>query len=520
MLLQHQQTHGTLIIRRSDAGRLTTTGPEQLSLGYSVRAGSTFPDQHDHQKRTSASEDGVWARWTWDGHRLRVTNDRFGFLPVYFAELPGGFGVSTSIMDLLRAGANTQLNDAAIAVFLRLGYYVGNDTPFQNIQLLPPCSELTWDGSKVDLKQSAPPIPGRQSSLSRHDAIQQYGERFQEAVETMLPSMTERMCVPLSAGRDSRHILYALVRAGRRPEQVITVRSAPPRPSTDAEMAAKITAALKLPHTIIEQSDDRFADELEKDLLTGFCADEHAQMVPVARWLNENAVDVSWDGIAGDIFSCGVYNDSSLLDQFRNRRFAELSSFLLADEGYLNGALSAVAYQRWNRSLAIDRLSQELSLYSDLPNPVAPFFFFNRVRRELALCPYGMLNQKTQILAPYLNHAIFDLLIDLPFEFFRGRQFHSEAIDQFYPEMPKFEYISSPSGSVLEHRRRIWKFAGRMARFSFQNEQQPSWVRRGFLLPRLAKAMIDPQFGTEVPVLFSRLLVMLHLENTLQKTTC
>jgi asparagine synthase (glutamine-hydrolysing) len=214
VLLQHQQTHGTLIIRLSDAGRLTTTGPERLSLGYSVQAGSTLLERHDHHGRSSASEDGVWAQWTWDRHRLRVNNDRFGFLPIYFAKLPNGFGISTSIMDLLRAGANAQLNDAAIAVFLRLGYYIGNDTPFQNIHLLPPCSELTWDGSKVDLKQSAPPISGRQSSLSRHEAIQQYGERFQEAVEAMLPSVTERMCVPLSAGRDSRHILYALVRAG------------------------------------------------------------------------------------------------------------------------------------------------------------------------------------------------------------------------------------------------------------------------------------------------------------------
>ncbi len=221
-------------------------------------------------------------------------------------------------------------------------------------------------------------------------------------------------------------------------------------------------------------------DEIEKDLLTGFCADEHAQMVPVARWLNEHRIDASWDGIAGDIFSCGVYNDGGLLDQFRDRRFAELSAFLLADEGYLNGALSDEAYQRWNRELAIDRLSEELALYADLPNPVAPFFFFNRVRRELALCPFGMLNQRTQILAPYLNHDVFDLLIDLPFEYFRGRQFHSEAIDQFYPELPRFEYISSPTGSVTEQRSRIWRFATRMATFSLQGEKRSPWVRRAF----------------------------------------
>ncbi|MFN9718631.1 MAG: asparagine synthase-related protein [Planctomycetota bacterium] len=518
MLVQHPQTHGTLILRRDRSGHLMAYGPENMALGYSVSSaadphvGDSEADQH--------RKGGVWARWAWNGSTLTVTNDRFGFLPIYFAELPDGFVVSTSIPEILGAGVSATLNDAAIAVFLRLGYYVGNDTPFASIRLLPPCSRLTWNGAGCHLTQSAPAIPGQQSTLSRADAVRLYGERFQHAVEAMLPQRESKMCVPLSAGRDSRHILYALVRAGRNPEQVITARSAPPRPSTDAEMAARITASLQLPHTIIEQSDDRFADEIEKDLLTGFCADEHAQMVPVARWLNENAIDVSWDGIAGDIVSCGVYNDSGLLEQFRHRRFDALSSFLLADEGYLNGALSDAAYRRWNRGLAIDRLSQELALYADLPNPVAPFFFFNRVRRELALCPFGMLNQRTQILAPYLDHDLFDLLIDLPFEYFKGRQFHSEAIDQFYPELPKFDYVSSPTGSVPERRSRIWRFAGRMATYSLQSEGRSPWVRRSFLLPRLAKAMLNSEFGTEVPVLFSRLLVMLHLENALRKSSC
>ena len=42
-----------------------------------------------------------------------------------------------------------------------------------------------------------------------------------------------------------------------------------------------------------------------------------------------------------------------------------------------------------------------------------------------------------------------------------------------------------------------------------------SCIRRGFLLPRLAKAMVNREFGTEVPVLFSRILVMMHLEESL-----
>ena len=503
MLQPHPDRSAALILQRDEDGRIVARGSQKAQLGYRISG----PGVNEG--------DGVWVEWKWTGSELVVRNDRFGFLPVYYCALPSGFGVSTSIMDLLRAGADDGLNDEAVAVFLRLGYYVGNDTPFRAIQLLPPGSQLTWNGHGPCLRSTALQISTTVSQLSRQQAIDEYGHRFQEVVESMLPDSSDRMCVPLSAGRDSRHILYALVRAGRLPQMVVTAKSAPPRPCTDAQIASQITAELKLPHTVLSQSHDRFADELEKDFMTSFCADEHSQMVPVAKWLDREQFSVSWDGIAGDIFSCGVYNDNRMLAQFRNRQLKQLSCDLLADDGYLAAYLTPHYRERWNRDLALNRLSRELEQYADLPNPAAPFFFYNRVRRELALCPFGMLNHQTQILAPYLSHGIFDLLINLPFEYFRGRLFHSEAIDQFYPELPQVEYVSSPVGFVPEKRSRIWKFAGRLGSLALSGKSSHSCIRRAFLMPRLAKAVLNRNFGTEVPVLFSRLLVMLHLEETL-----
>lgn len=68
------------------------------------------------------ADEGVWARWLWDGRCLTVRNDRFGFLPVDYCEFPDGIGVSTSAIDLLNAGEDATLDDAAVAVFLRLGF--------------------------------------------------------------------------------------------------------------------------------------------------------------------------------------------------------------------------------------------------------------------------------------------------------------------------------------------------------------------------------------------------------------
>ena len=230
MLHPNPDRQATLILSRQPSGSLTVTGKSSASLGYRYSGAGV------------SEGEGVWAEWNWDGHQLTVRNDRFGFLPVYYAQLSSGFGVSTSALELIRAGAATDLDDAAVAVFVRLGYYIGNDTPFKSVRLLPAGSELTWTEGTPSIRTLAPPISETVSTLSREQAVYEYGVRFQEVVEAMVPAASERMCVPLSAGRDSRHILYALVRAGRSPSMVVTARSAPPRPSTDAQIAAKITA--------------------------------------------------------------------------------------------------------------------------------------------------------------------------------------------------------------------------------------------------------------------------------------
>ncbi len=503
MLVRHKDYAGTLVIRSTGSGNWQVEGDTDIALGYSV--GDV----------TEKSTEGVWARWNWDGQRLLMSNDRFGFLPVFYAILSDGIGVSTSAMSLIEAGASARLDDAAIAVFLRLGHYIGEDTPFEAIRTLPPGTDLTFENGELTLSTNATALPCDQSALSRQDAVHAYGEVFQQAVEEMLPPEDVDMVVPLSAGRDSRHILYAMVRAGRAPKSVITARSMPPRPDNDAQTAAQITRAMNLQHVIVEQSDDRFADEIDKDLLTDFCSDEHAHMMPVARWLADQQTQVSWDGIAGDIISCGVYDDSRMISQFRNHDFTGLCSWLLDDEGYLPGFLTTTAMKRWSRELATERLSKELEKYADLPNPAAPYFFYNRVRRELALAPFSLLNKQTHVLAPYLNHKLFDLLINLPFDYFEGREFHSEAIDQFYPELPRFPFISVHSGSILERRQRTWKFATRFMRMTMQGGAEASSFRNRQLLPRLAKATINRQYGTEAPNLFARVLVVMHLEQTI-----
>lgn len=69
---------------------------------------------------------------------LRVQNDRYGFYPLYYFIRPGEVCVSPSLVQLLSEGAPTAPDVAALAVFLRVGWFIGEDTPFQHIRAFPP----------------------------------------------------------------------------------------------------------------------------------------------------------------------------------------------------------------------------------------------------------------------------------------------------------------------------------------------------------------------------------------------
>jgi hypothetical protein len=101
MLYRHKDFSGTLIITADGTGGWHGQGDIDINLGYSIG------------NNPETATEGVWARWKWDGCRLVVSNDRFGFLPVFYALLPDGIGVSTSAMALVKAGANATLDDTA-----------------------------------------------------------------------------------------------------------------------------------------------------------------------------------------------------------------------------------------------------------------------------------------------------------------------------------------------------------------------------------------------------------------------
>ena len=386
------------------------------------------------------SFDGIFAEWSWDGRRLTVRADRYGASPIFYAVDGARLLVSPSLVKLVEAGAPTGVDEAALAVCLRLGFCLGDDTPFQSIRTLPPDGTLTWEAGTVTVSGGYRFVPPQR--LSRDAAIDGFIDLFRQAMSRR-PPVDEDVVVPLSGGRDSRHILFELCESGHPPSYTVTIPRYPPRASEDERIAPLVAHELGVPHVLLAQTDSRFLPELRKNWETHLCSDEHTWYVRMVDELTGKAGTL-YDGLGGALSVPNRFLSREALDLFEAGKTRELAGRLLqslarSDEPFLMGVLRAPFRKALSFDRAVGHFAEELERHRAAPDPIKSFNFWNRIRRELALVPYGMMRGVPTVYSPYLDHHLYDFLSSLAPEVMSptlsasDKSFHSEAVLRGYP---------------------------------------------------------------------------------------
>ena len=424
----------------ADHSAVRATGMLRSSFGHRLAA-------------TTHGPDGVFAQWSFEDGRLLVETDRYGMYPLFVHIGKQEIFISPSVVKLLELGVPRDLDLDALCVFLHIGFFLRDETPFRAIRALPPAARVEWTRSSVSI--SGEPIFVRPQEIDRDDAVDAYIELFRQAIRRR--QSHGRTVVPLSGGRDSRHILFELVDAGRKPDVCVTAHYFPPRPDEDAIVAPRVAAAVGVRHVLLEQGDELDA-EVSKNLATGFCTDEHAWFAVVAEFLSHGS-DTVYDGIGGDVLSAGLFltpdrlekqsrgSYGELAETFFKPRYARTLSKLLARE--IRPALSP--------ERAKERLAAELATHAGAANPIGSFCFWNRTRREIALAPYAMGPASATVYAPYLDHELYDFLASLPVEMLVDRSFHTDTVRRAFPEHADigFERKRLDHPDARRHDRRI-----------------------------------------------------------------
>jgi asparagine synthase (glutamine-hydrolysing) len=457
---------------------IVTSGLPTCLLGHKISRGP------------NAKADGVFAEWHWDGQRLALENDRFGMFPLFYFATDDEFCVSPSIFKLLCEGAPRTLDWAALAVFLRAGYYIGDDTCFEAIRTLRPDARLEWTDGHLHVSGGYHfAMPQR---VSRESAIEGYVLLFRAAMDRRLPEHDD-FAVPLSGGRDSRHILLELCERKRPPRYCISGRRYPPATGEDERIAAIVAGALGVKHVVVEPPNREVSALMATNVITNMTAWRRAWKLSIAEY-ERSTVRASYDGIGGDVLSGGSSLDQRRVELIDAERLQEYCRYeLRVAHGVLQDIVPKQQYRLMSDEVAVARLEEELRRHLSAANPVVSFNLWNRTRRFDSSSPYGVSADLT-VYSPFFDHDLCDFLLGLPAEMTIDRQFHDDAIRAAYPKYADLPYEKRiPETAGAPDRRHTFRTVRDLTAYILRARPR-RLASPSFVLPRLGAGLAS--FGS------------------------
>lgn len=465
-------------------------------------------DTDSHSYRDNPTR-GVFVFWSWSENRLIVRNDRYGFYPLFYFVRQDEIAVSTSILKLLALGASSDLDPGGLAVFLRTGSFIGDSTPFREIHAFPPNAVAEW-GDGVWSLSGGPRLPQLQE-LTLDRAIDGYISLFRAAIRMRVRS-GERVGLPLSGGRDSRHILLELCHSGHRPDFCMTVEQYPPKSNADVEVARILAEAVNIKHFVVPQPPSQLQQELHKNYITEFLAEHPVWALAIETFIR-NKADTSYNGIAGDVLSEDYFLNRELLKYYELGMTDDCARYYLDqfnNEGILESWLEPNAYQSFNRQRALESVCEHVKLTEGAPSPSGLFYFWTRTRRNISLMPFRILNRSVEMRAPFLDYNLYDFLVSLPVSFQVDNRFHTQVILRAYPE---YKHIAFASESLSSSGYRIHA----LNVLKYLTFSRSKLVKRSWLVFVLTSAIVNNDFGFVRKLNIRRIIWLIQLEHLIEK---
>lgn len=382
-------------------------------------------------------EEGVFARWKWDGTRLTAQVDPLGFFSLFFWHDENTVIVSPSILQLIAQGADPTPDQRALGVFYRLGLFINEDTPFQRIKVLPPGGKLVWKDGDVTITRRD--LPTSEQNVSRDTAVDGIIELTRASLKNVAASTSKDLVLPLSGGRDSRHILLGLEHLGALPKACATYQHCGVPFNSETRAARAICERVGVRHEVLGHSRPMTGDILRSLTLTSLCSDEHAQMMPMHDYLAGQSV-AALDGIGGDILTNPDDAAASHYVHSQKGDFAAIArdmmvghSAVLRRPGITDGPgeLFSPVPEAETRAYIAETIAQ----FRDTPDPYQSFWFWNRTRREIGFVSSALFATGGTVYCPYLDTRFVQFCLSLPRSVTKDQKLHNDALLRGYPHV-------------------------------------------------------------------------------------
>lgn len=394
---------------------------------------------------------GPFAEWQWDGTTLTATVDPLGYFSLFVYRKGNEIAVSPSILHLLALGADAEPDPLAMAVFHRIGLFVEDDTPFRHIKVLPPDGRLIWRDGVATVTGGAQ-VP-QEEALTRDQAVEAFIELPRASLRRFLAAWEGPVVLPLSGGRDSRHILLELAHQGRKPDTCVTFHVGGRYLDKEVLAARAVAERVSVRHTLLGKPRMRLRDTVRALLLTQLCADEHAQMMPMHDYLSGSPA-AALDGIGGDILTNPDDSAAEFITLARRGDFAGIARSMadghgriISRPGHTGGA--GALYSAELEAAAIDRIAGAIRRFEAAPDPYQSFWFWNRTRREINFVSTGILGEAAMVDCPYLDPEFVKLGLSLPWSVTCSQKLHDEAIERAFPACADVPYAEELRSTPL-----------------------------------------------------------------------
>ncbi|UOA26815.1 hypothetical protein [Pseudosulfitobacter sp. DSM 107133] len=457
---------------------LTRQGAGVAQTGQaSWRSGPALPDTVGR----------LHAAWDWDGSTLNANVDRHGFHSLFVYQKGDELGISPSLLALVAAGADTTPDTRALAVFHRIGVFINDDTPLKHIRTLPPNGRLTWQGGAAQI--SGDVVMPKAQTITRADAVDGMTHYFRQSMQRVLSAWDGPLFLPLSGGRDSRHILLEMLHQGRQPQACVTFHHNGAAMNGEALAARAIATRAGVAHDVLGHARPRLADALRAVLMTSLCSDEHAQMMPLHDYMMA-AGGASFDGVAGDILT----NPDDDAEAFF--RLAEKDDFTGIARGLTSGHARVISEGVWGQGAGPilspgqddevhEYIASAVRKYANAPDPYQMFWMYHRTRREINFVPQAILSPASPVFCPYLDRDFADFCLSLPYSVTRDQLLHDDVIATAYPDFADIPFAAgfpapaARSGGVMHKLRSVADVMRITASLGAEARQH----RRAFLRP-------------------------------------
>ncbi|SEA58089.1 hypothetical protein [Alkalimonas amylolytica] len=404
-----------------------------------------------YQLDGEASDDGAFVRWSLQQGRFELSGDRLGLYPLYYCQMDSQLVISNSLA-LLAERFQLETDSEAVGLFLRLGFYLGSDTAFLGVKRAEGKLTVRLDDTGLTIESRRPEFKRMLQPFTAARYQQLFARALAKLRGCQLP-----LYVPLTGGKDSRHILLTACALGLPVKESYTTRVLSPHSNDDVTIARELCQRLEVPHRVLNSEQRLHNAEQQKNIRTSFETYDHFWINQVGQYMTQKTPGLVLDGFGGDVLSQSKVVTPQMHWCYQQGDWAALTALIAPMDPYFEAYFQArpeflVPPQRLQA-----RLQAELEKFAGEVIPVKSFYFWNRSRRAIAISSFRQLNGNSQAFFPYMQAELFDFLRALPEDLYFSQQFHASCIAQAFPEFADIPYASNKArGDALAGRRTLF----------------------------------------------------------------